>query len=89
MFLAIATELGTTGYPLPMMRCHHGENAKMIDISQTSNKYYLSINTKNNVGVIASLGKILLKITSQRISILQKGLTADNTAILLYYGALY
>lgn len=78
--LAIATELGTTGYPLPMMRCHHGENAKMIDISQTSNKYYLSINTKNNVGVIASLGKIFAQNNISVLSILQKGLTADNTA---------
>ena len=78
--LAIATELKTTDYPLPMMRCHHEENAKMIDILQTSNKYYLSINTKNNVGVIASLGKIFAENNISVLSILQKGLRADNTA---------
>lgn len=78
--LAIATELKTTDYPLPMMRCHHGENAKMLDISQTLNKYYLSINTKNNVGVIASLGKIFAENNISVLSILQKGLKADNTA---------
>lgn len=78
--LAIATELKTTDYPLPMMRCRHGESANMIDISQTSNKYYISINTKNNVGVIAALGNIFAKNNISVSSILQKGLRADNTA---------
>ena len=78
--LAIATELKTTDYPLPMMRCHHGENAKMIDISQTSNKYYLSVNTKNKVGVIASLGNIFAENKISVSSLLQKGLKTDNTA---------
>lgn len=78
--LAIATELGTTDYPLPMMRCRHGESAKMIDISETVNKYYLSINTKNNVGVIAELGKIFAQNDISVSSILQKGLREDNTA---------
>lgn len=78
--LAIATELQTTDYPLPMMRCHHGENAKMVDILQTSNKYYLSINTKNNVGVIASLGEIFAENNISVLSILQKGVKSDNTA---------
>lgn len=78
--LAIATELKTTDYPLPMMRCRHGESANMIDISQTSNKYYISINTKNNVGVIAALGHIFAKNNISVSSILQKGLRVDNTA---------
>lgn len=78
--LAIATELKTTEYPLPMMRCHHSEKAKMMDISQTSNRYYLSINTKNNVGVIAALGNIFAKNDISVSSILQKGLKEDNTA---------
>lgn len=78
--LAIATELKTTDYPLPMMRCHHGESANMIDVSETSNKYYISINTKNNVGVIATLGKIFANNEISVSSILQKGLNADNTA---------
>lgn len=78
--LAIATEIKTTDYPLPMMRCHHGESANMIDISETSNKYYISINTKNNVGVIATLGKIFANNEISVSSILQKGLNADNTA---------
>lgn len=78
--LAIATELGKTDYILPMMRCHHDSAANMIDISQTHNKYYLSINTKNNVGVIAELGKIFAENEISVSSILQKGLMDDNTA---------
>jgi len=78
--LAIATEISRTDYVLPMMRCHHSESAKMIDISETTNKYYLSINTKNNVGVIASLGNIFAENEISVSSILQKGLRADNTA---------
>lgn len=78
--LAIATELKTTDYPLPMMRCHHGVSANMIDISETKNKYYLSINTKNNVGVIAALGRIFAENDISVSSILQKGLREDNTA---------
>lgn len=78
--LAIATELGKTDYILPMMRCHHSTAAKMIDISDTSNKYYLSINTKNNVGVIAALGSIFAQNEISVSSILQKGLRDDNTA---------
>ncbi|MDD3437188.1 MAG: homoserine dehydrogenase [Candidatus Gastranaerophilales bacterium] len=78
--LAIATELTTTDYPLPMMRCHHETTAKMLDISETSNKYYLSVNTKNKVGVIASLGRIFAQNNISISSLLQKGLKADNTA---------
>lgn len=78
--LAIATELETTDYILPMMRCHHSSTANMIDISETSNKYYLSINTKNNVGVIAALGNIFSENEISVSSILQKGLREDNTA---------
>lgn len=78
--LAIAAELKTTDYPLPMMRCHHGNNANMIDILETSNKYYLSINTKNTFGVIASLGRIFAESKISISSLLQKGLMEDNTA---------
>lgn len=78
--LAIATELKTTDYPLPMMRCNHSQNANMLDISQTSNKYYLSINVKNTFGVIASIGKIFAENEISISSLLQKGLRDDNTA---------
>lgn len=78
--LAIATEMGTTEYLLPMMRCHHNKSAKMIDISDTSNKYYLSIDAQNNVGVIGHLGKVFADAGISISSVLQKGLREDNTA---------
>lgn len=78
--LAIATELGTTDYLLPMMRCHHEKVAKMIDIAETSNKYYLAINANNNVGVIGSIGTVFADNGISISSILQKGLKKDNTA---------
>lgn len=78
--LSIATEIGKSDYILPMMRCHHGKNAEMIDITQTINKYYISINTKNHVGVIACLGKTFAQNNISVSSILQRGLKEDNTA---------
>lgn len=78
--LAIATELKTSDYPLPLMRCKHGEDAKMIDILETSNKYYISINATSKLGVIASLGNTFADNKISVSSIMQKGLKADNTA---------
>ena len=78
--LAIVTEIGKTDYLLPMMRCHHNKEAKMVDISETTNKYYLSINAKNSVGVIETLGKAFAENEISLSSLLQKGLHEDNTA---------
>ncbi len=78
--LAIATEIGKTDYLLPMMRCHHHETAVMVDISETKNKYYLSVNAKNNVGVIACLGSTFAQNNISISTLLQKGLRNDNTA---------
>lgn len=78
--LAIATEIKTTNYLLPMMRCHHNVSAKMINIADTTNKYYLSINSKNNVGAIGSLGTVFAENGISLSSVLQKGLRDDNTA---------
>ena len=79
--LAIASELKVNrDYILPMMRCKHEENAEMLDILETTNRYYISINAKNDFGVIASLGKIFAENKISVSNILQKGLMADNTA---------
>ncbi|HNW25572.1 MAG TPA: homoserine dehydrogenase [Candidatus Gastranaerophilaceae bacterium] len=78
--LAIATEIGKTDYLLPMMRCHHHETANMLNISDTYNKYYLSVNVKNNFGVIAAMGSVFAKNNISISTLLQKGLKSDNTA---------
>ena len=78
--LAIAAELGKSEYILPMMRCRHSEDAKMINISDTTNKYYISINAKNNKGVIGKIGTICADNDISLASIVQRCVSDDNTA---------
>ena len=78
--LAISAELDKTDYLLPMMRCKHNETAKIIDILDTENKYYLSLNAVNKKGVIAAIGKICEENDISVACILQKGLMDNNTA---------
>ena len=78
--LAIATENGTTDYLLPMMRCHHNSKANPVDISETYNKYYISITAPNAIGVIAKIGTICANKNISVSSILQKGVSENNTA---------
>lgn len=78
--LAIAAELGKTDYLLPMMRCNHHKTAEMIDISETENKYYLSLNAKNKLGVIGNIGKICEGNGISLASIMQHGVRENNTA---------
>lgn len=78
--LAIAAEVGKTDYLLPMMRCNHNEAAVPVSILDTENKYYLSINAKNNKGVIGTIGKICSENGISLASIVQRGVSEDNTA---------
>ncbi len=78
--LAIAAEVGTTDYLLPMMRCNHSEAAIPVNILDTQNKYYLSINAKNSKGVIGKIGKICEDNDISLASIVQRGVSEDNTA---------
>ena len=78
--LAIVKELGTTDYLLPMMRCNHHETAEFIDIADTYNKYYLSLNAKNNKGVIGNIGNICAEYDISVESIVQKNVSENNTA---------
>lgn len=78
--LAIVKEFGTTDYLLPMMRCEHHELAKVIDISETQNKYYISLNAKNNKGVIGILGNIFAEYNISLESLVQKNVLENNTA---------
>lgn len=80
--LAIASEIGKTDYLLPMMRCHHSENADMIDISETKNKYYLSITAQNSMGVIGGIGKACEENNISLASIVQKEVSSGNAAII-------
>ena len=78
--LSIAAELGTTEYLLPMMRCHHHSTAEMVDISETYNKYYISITSPNAVGMIGKIGNACANRNISLSTLLQKGLSNNNTA---------
>src|SRR5574344_97804 len=78
--LNIAAEIGKTDYPLPMMRCKHSEDAKMLDISETYNKYYISITTPKKTGVIGKIGTVCASKNISLSSLLQKGVSDNNTA---------
>lgn len=78
--LAIVSELGKTDYLLPMMRCHHHENAVMMDVSETENKYYISITAQNSKGVIGRIGKACEDNNISLASIVQKEVAGDNAA---------
>ena len=78
--LAIAAEIGKTDYILPMRRCKHNSDARMLDISETINKYYISIKAKNNKGVIGKIGTICADNDISLASIVQKCVSEDNTA---------
>ncbi len=78
--LSIADEFGKTEYLLPMMRCKHKEAAEMINIEDTQNKYYLSINAKNEKGAIGKIGLICAENNISLSSIVQRGVEENNTA---------
>ncbi len=78
--LSIKAEFGKTDYMLPMMRCHHHSTAKPVKIEDTFNKYYISITAPNAIGVIAKIGTICASKNISLSSILQKGVSSDNTA---------
>ena len=65
---------------LPMMRCHHSQKAHPVNITNTYNKYYISITAPNAIGVIAKIGSICANKNISLSSILQKGVSEDNTA---------
>ncbi len=78
--LAISSELGKTDYLLPMMRCNHHENAVMIPVEDTENKYYISITAQNSKGVIGRIGKACEENNISLASIVQKEVSSGNAA---------
>ena len=78
--LAIEAEFGKTDYMLPMMRCNHTDRANPVKIEDTFNKYYISITAPNAIGVIAKIGTICASKNISLSSILQRGVSENNTA---------
>lgn len=78
--MTIASEIDNADYILPMMRCTHSIPAEMVDITETENRYYLSVNAKNKIGVIEALGRAFSQNNISVSNILQKGVQDNNSA---------
>lgn len=81
--IVLSNEIGTTDYILPMMRCKHGSVANVVNIKDTTNKYYLSVKVSNKAGVIGKLGLVFAENGISLASLLQKGVSEDNTATIV------
>lgn len=81
--IVLSNEIGTTDYILPMMRCKHNSVANVIDIKETENKYYLSVKVNNKKGIIGKLGIVFAENGISLASLLQKGVSEDNTATIV------
>ena len=78
--LSITRELGTTDYILPMMRCLQEQDANIVPIEETENKYYLRLIAKDKIGGIAEITKIFADKKISIETILMKEITENNTA---------
>jgi len=78
--VSLATEMKVTDIPLPMMRCNHNDYADLVDISDTTNKYFINVITKNNPGVIGSIGVAFGLNHISLSSLIQRGVLPDGTA---------
>lgn len=78
--LTLTSELKTSKLPLQQTICNHDEIADQIEIGDTYNDYYISINASNNPGAIGIIGTICGKNNISISTIMQKGINADNTA---------
>ena len=78
--MTIASEINNTDIILPMMRCTHSVPAEMVDVTETENRYYLSVNAKNKIGVIEALGRAFSQNNISVSNILQKGVQDNDSA---------
>ena len=68
---------------LPMTVCHHKEYAAQTNIKDTTNCYYLRIETKNQLGIIGRIGCACEKYKINLASVVQKGINEDGSATIL------
>lgn len=77
--LCLISELGKEN-PMPQLVCDYKDSACQIDIGETYNDYYISINAVNSPGVIGLVGTICGQNNINISTIMQKGVNEDNTA---------
>ena len=79
--LVLASEIkAQSEYPLPLNTCNHEEFAQQVEIGDTYNDYYISINSTNKPGAIGLIGTICGRNNINIATIMQKGINKDNTA---------
>ena len=79
--LSIANEICVADYPLPQMRYDKDrQDAKIKNINDTVNKYYIRVTTDNIPGVIGEIGVICGKNGINLYSIIQRGHQDDGKA---------
>ncbi|OGI03994.1 MAG: hypothetical protein A2Y25_01140 [Candidatus Melainabacteria bacterium GWF2_37_15] len=79
--LCLANEINVADYPLPMMRFgKNRKDAKIKDIKETINKYYIRVTALNTPGVIGDLGTICGKNSINLHGIVQKEILEDGSA---------
>lgn len=84
--LALCAEVKRTAYPLPMMRCNHSETAKSLSIDETTNRYYIMLNTIDTPGAIGVIGTICGKHNINLSDILQKGSQGGKAEVVIITG---
>ncbi len=78
--LAIATGLLSGNEPIPSMIIDSAKPAQMLPIAETSNKYYIRLNTHDRPKVIGHLGNACGDAGVSLESVIQKNTNTDGTA---------
>ncbi|MCQ2958289.1 MAG: homoserine dehydrogenase [Candidatus Gastranaerophilales bacterium] len=81
--LSIVSEIHTTNFLLPEMRCNNTEKADILPIDETENKYFIRIDATDTPGVIGSIGNICSKFGINLNYIIQKDVTKDGMATIV------
>lgn len=78
--LAIGSELLRGNDPIPLMAIDVSAPANMVPMTDTQNRYYIRLNTKDLPGVVGQLGTVCGELGVSIESLLQKGTRDDGTA---------
>ena len=82
--LALNSDMKVNAVPLALLRCEHisdkKDNADVVDILETENKYYISLNVANTPGVIGLIGTVCGDCGINLSSLLQKDVHTDDSA---------
>jgi homoserine dehydrogenase len=78
--LAIAQDLINGNDPIPAMELQFSEQAEILPVVETLNRYYIRLNTSDRPGVIGNLGKACGEFGVSLESVMQKGTNSDGTA---------